>query len=198
MSAGVVITVFALVAAAELPDKTMIATVVMGSRNRPVLVWLGAAGAFLIHVALAVAAGRAIELLPHEALEIVVTSLFFAGAVLLLVVPERRAKARGEKEADELEPVTTKPWKVVSAAFGVVLVGELGDLTELLILDLEGRYHEPWAVFVGAYAGLLAASAAGAFGGRALLRVLPLDWIRRAGGLALLGFAAYGIYALAA
>jgi putative Ca2+/H+ antiporter (TMEM165/GDT1 family) len=198
LSAGVVITVFALVAAAELPDKTMIATVVMGSRNRPVLVWLGAAGAFLIHVALAVAAGRAIELLPHEALEIVVTSLFFAGAVLLLVVPERRAKARGEKEADELDPVTTKPWKVVSAAFGVVLIGELGDLTELLILDLEGRYHEPWAVFVGAYAGLLAASAAGAFGGRALLRVLPLDWIRRAGGLALLGFAAYGIYALAA
>ena len=198
MSAGIVITVFALVAAAELPDKTMIATVVMGSRNRPVLVWLGAAGAFLIHVALAVAAGRAIELLPHEALEIVVTSLFFVGAVLLLVVPERRAKARGEKEADELDPVTTKPWKVVSAAFGVVLIGELGDLTELLILDLEGRYHEPWAVFVGAYAGLLAASAAGAFGGRALLRVLPLDWIRRAGGLALLGFAAYGIYALAA
>ncbi len=198
MSAGVVITVFALVAAAELPDKTMIATVVMGSRNRPVLVWLGAAGAFLIHVALAVAAGRAIELLPHEALEIVVTSLFFVGAVLLLVVPERRAKARGEKEADELDPVTTKPWKVASAAFGVVLIGELGDLTELLILDLEGRYHEPWAVFVGAYAGLLAASAAGAFGGRALLRVLPLDWIRRAGGLALLGFAAYGIYALAA
>lgn len=198
MSAGVVATVFALVAAAELPDKTMIATVVMGSRSRPVLVWLGAAAAFLIHVALAVAAGRAIGLLPHEALEIVVTSLFFAGAVLLLVVPERRAKERGEKQADELEPVATKPWKVVSTAFGVVLVGELGDLTELLILNLEGRYHEPWAVFVGAYAGLLAASAAGAFGGRALLRVLPLDWIRRAGGLALLGFAAYGIYALAA
>jgi len=198
LSAGVVATVFALVAAAELPDKTMIATVVMGSRSRPVLVWLGAAAAFLIHVALAVAAGRAIGLLPHEALEIVVTSLFFAGAVLLLVVPERRAKERGEKQADELEPVATKPWKVVSTAFGVVLVGELGDLTELLILNLEGRYHEPWAVFVGAYAGLLAASAAGAFGGRALLRVLPLDWIRRAGGLALLGFAAYGIYALAA
>ena len=198
MNAGIVATVFALVAAAELPDKTMIATVVMGSRSRPILVWLGAAGAFLVHVALAVAAGRAIGLLPHEVLEIVVTSLFFGGAVLLLVVPERRARARGEKEADELGPVPTRPWKVVSAAFGVVLVGELGDLTELLIVNLEGRYHEPWSVFVGAYAGLLAASAGGAFGGRALLRVLPLEWIRRAGGLALLGFAAYGIYALAA
>ncbi len=198
MNAGVVATVFALVVAAELPDKTMIATIVMGSRNRPVLVWLGAAGAFLVHVALAVAAGRAIQLLPHEALQIVVTALFFVGAMLLLVVPERRAEARGEKEAGVLAPVPTKPWKVVTAAFGVVLVGELGDLTELLILNLEGHYHEPWAVFVGGYAGLLVASAAGAFGGRALLRVLPLAWIRRAGGLALLGFAAYGIYALAA
>lgn len=197
MSAGVVLTVFALVAAAELPDKTMIATLVMGSRSRPILVWTGAAGAFLIHVGLAVGAGRAIELLPHEALQIVVTGLFFVGAVLLLAVPERREKARGEQEADGATPVSTAPWKVVGSAFGVILVGEFGDLTQLLTINLVGKYHEPWAVFVGAYAGLLAASAAGAFGGRALLRVLPLEWIRRAGGVALLGFTAYGIYALA-
>ncbi len=197
MSAGVVLTVFVLVTAAELPDKTMIATLVMGSRSRPILVWLGAAGAFLIHVGLAVGAGRAIELLPHEALEIVVTGLFFVGAVLLLAVPERREKARGEHEAEGATPVATAPWKVVGSAFGVILVGEFGDLTQLLTINLVGKYHEPWGVFVGAYAGLLAASAAGAFGGRALLRILPLEWIRRAGGLALLGFAAYGIYALA-
>lgn len=197
MSAGIVLTVFALVAAAELPDKTMIATLVMGSRSRPILVWTGAAGAFLIHVGLAVGAGRAIELLPHEALQIVVTGLFFVGAVLLLAVPERREKAHGEQEADRATPVPNAPWKVVGSAFGVILVGEFGDLTQLLTINLVGKYHEPWAVFVGAYAGLLAASAAGAFGGRALLRVLPLEWIRRAGGVALLGFTAYGIYALA-
>lgn len=196
MSAGVVATVFVLVAVAELPDKTMIATLVMGSRSRPVLVWLGAAAAFLLHVGLAVGAGRAIELLPHEALEIVVTSLFFVGAVLLLVVPERRERARGEVEADQARPVPTRPWKIVGTAFVVILVGEFGDLTQLLVVNLVGKYHDPWAVFIGAYAGLITASAVGAFGGRALLRVLPLEWIRRAGGLALLGFAAYGIYAL--
>lgn len=196
MSAGVVATVFVLVAAAELPDKTMIATLVMGSRSRPLLVWLGAAAAFLIHVSLAVGAGRAIELLPHEALEIVVTSLFFVGAVLLLAVPERRARARGQLEADQATPVPTRSWKVVGTAFFVILVGEFGDLTQLLTVNLVGKYHDPWAVFIGAYAGLLMASAAGAFGGRVLLRVLPLEWIRRAGGLALLGFTAYGIYAL--
>jgi len=197
---GVIATVFVLVGAAELPDKTMIATLVMGSRSRPILVWLGAAGAFLVHVSLAVGAGRAIELLPHQALEIVVTALFFGGAVLLLVVPERRERASGEEEAAAaaVREVPQRPWKVVASSFGVIIVGEFGDLTQLLTINLVGKYHEPWAVGIGAYAGLLAASAAGAFGGRALLRVLPLEWIRRAGGLALLGFAAYGIYALAA
>ena len=39
-------------------------------------------------------------------------------------------------------------------------------------------------------------AAVGAFGGRALLRVLPLAVIRRLGGVVLLGFAAYGIYSL--
>ena len=52
-------------------------------------------------------------------------------------------------------------------------------------------------MFVGALAALVSVSALGAFGGRALLRVVPLAVIRRVGGLVLLGFAAYSIYALA-
>jgi len=196
MTPGVVATVFVLVAAAELPDKTMIATLVMGSRSRPLYVWTGAAAAFLVHVVVAVAAGRAIELLPHKALEIVVTGLFFVGAVLLLVIPEIREERAGEKEAERAEPTPSDAWKVMATAFGVILVGEFGDLTQILIVNLVAKYHQPWAVGVGGYAGLLAASAAGAFGGRALIRWVPLEWIRRAGGVALLGFTAYGVYGL--
>ena len=199
MTPGIVATVFVLVAAAELPDKTMIATLVMGSRGRPLAVWLGAAGAFLVHMAVAVAAGRAIELLPHRVVEVVVTALFLLGAVLLLVVPEWRASHRGEdKEAAPAPgaPEGARALKVAATAFGVILVGELGDLTQILTVNLVAKYHEPWAVFIGAYAGLLAASALGAFGGRALLRWVRLEWIRRAGGVALLGFAAFGIYGL--
>ena len=198
MTPGIVATVFVLVAAAELPDKTMIATLVMGSRSRPLFVWLGAAAAFLVHVVVAVAAGRAIELLPHQVLEIVVTSLFFVGAVLLLVVPEIRERRAGEKEAERADPLPAGAWKVMAAAFGVILVGEFGDLTQILIVNLVAKYHEPWAVGVGGFAGLLAASAAGAFGGKALLRWVPLEWVRRAGGIALLGFTVYGIYRLVA
>ena len=95
MSLSVIVTVFALVAVAELPDKTMIATLVMGSRSRPLLVWLGAAAAFLVHVTLAVVAGRLLELLPHRTLEIITTTLFFAGAVYLIVVPVKTEEAEG-------------------------------------------------------------------------------------------------------
>ncbi|MDA8313408.1 MAG: TMEM165/GDT1 family protein [Actinomycetota bacterium] len=197
MHIGVAAAVFALVAVAELPDKTMIATLVMGTRSPPLCVWLGAAAAFLVQTGLAVGAGRAIELLPRETLEIVVTALFFAGALLLLVVPERRERARGEREAERLARVPAGRWRVFALAFAVIVVGELGDLTQLLTVNLVGKYHDPLAVFVGAYAGLLATSALGAFGGRSLLAVVPLEWLRRAGGLVLLGFAAYGIYALA-
>ena len=46
-------------------------------------------------------------------------------------------------------------------------------------------------MFIGAFAGLATVAALGAFGGRALLRVLPLAVIRKAGGVLLAGFAIY-------
>lgn len=193
MSPAVIATVFALVAVAEIPDKTMIATLVMGSRSRPILVWAGASAAFLVQVALAVGAGRLLELLPHRVLEIVITVLFFAGALYLLVVPEKSEEDKGAQVAAALPE---RSLRVVATAFGVILVGEFGDLTQLLTINLAAKYHQPASVFIGAYAALVAVSALGAFGGRALLRFVPLTVIRRIGGVVLLGFSAYGVYSL--
>jgi Ca2+/H+ antiporter, TMEM165/GDT1 family len=194
VSIGVIATVFALVLVAELPDKTFIATLVMASRSRPAMVWAGASAAFLVHVVLAVAAGRALELLPHRVLEIVVTVLFFAGAVYLLAVPEKDEEQRGEHEADT--DGGERALRVALTAFAVIVVGEFGDLTQLLTVNLVARYHQPYSVGVGALAALVTASAFGAFSGRALVRVVPLQAIRRAGGAILLGFCAYGVYSL--
>jgi putative Ca2+/H+ antiporter (TMEM165/GDT1 family) len=194
VSAGVIATVFVIVAVAELPDKTMIATLVMGSRARPLFVWIGAAAAFTVHVTLAVVAGRLLTLLPHTALEIVVTVLFLGGAAYLIFVPETSETAKGRREAEPEHSGT--PWRVIGTAFGVILIGEFGDLTQLLIVNFVARTHKPVSVFVGGLAALLCVSAIGAFGGRALLRLVPLAVVRRAGGVVLLGFAAYSIYAL--
>ncbi len=79
----------------------------------------------------------------------------------------------------------------MGTAFLVIFVGEFGDLTQILTANLAAKYHAPAEVFIGAFAGLATVAALGAFGGRALLRVLPLAVIRKAGGVLLAGFAVY-------
>lgn len=197
MNFAIAATVFGLVAVAELPDKTMIANIVMGSRGRPLPVWVGSTAAFAIHATLAVVAGRFLQLLPHRVLETIIAVAFGLGALYLLFVPEKSEETKGEHEASGADDVAeTAPWRLSLAAFGVVLVGEMGDLTQLLIVNLEARYKEPVSVFVGGFLALAAVGAVGAFSGRALLRVLPLSAIRRIGGIALLGFCAYSVYTL--
>jgi putative Ca2+/H+ antiporter (TMEM165/GDT1 family) len=189
---SVIFTVFFLIFVAELPDKTMIATIIMGSRYRPVMVWLGASLAFGIHAALAVAVGQFLQLLPHRWIEAVTALLFAGGAAYLLFVPEGREEAEGEVEADK----TPKGTKTVGAAFLVILIGEFGDLTQILTANLAAKYHAPAEVFIGAFAGLATVAALGAFGGKALLRILPLALIRKVGGVLLAGFAIYTLVTL--
>ena len=192
MQLGIVVGVFALIFVAELPDKTMIATLIMGSRYRPLLIWIGATAAFGIHAALAVLAGRLLALLPHAWVEGVTALLFAGGAAYLLLVPEKEEEETGEEEAEEA-PVGLRP---IGTAFVVILVGEFGDLTQILTANLAARYHSPLSVFVGAFAALATVSAIGAFGGRALLRFLPLGVIRKAGGVLLAGLAIYSLISL--
>jgi putative Ca2+/H+ antiporter (TMEM165/GDT1 family) len=189
---SVVATVFAIIFVAELPDKTMIATLIMGSRYRPLLVWIGATAAFGVHATLAVAVGQLLELLPHRWIEAVTALLFAAGAAYLLFVPEKEEEEEGEHEADSARQGA----RTVAAAFLVIFVGEFGDLTQILTANLAAKYHAPASVFVGAFAALASVAALGAFGGRALLRVLPLAMIRKGGGVLLAGFAVYTLVTL--
>ena len=189
MQLGVVLGVFGLIFLAELPDKSMIATLILGSRSRPVLVWIGATAAFGIHVAVAVLAGRLLALLPHVWVEVVTGLLFAGGAAYLLLVPEAHEETAGEEEAASA-PGGLRP---VGTAFLVILVGEFGDLTQILTANLAARYHQPLSVFVGAFAALATVAAIGAFGGRALLHILPLAVIRKAGGVLLAGLAVYSL-----
>jgi Ca2+/H+ antiporter, TMEM165/GDT1 family len=194
---AVIGTAFAVILISELPDKSMIATLVMGSRSKPILVWLGASTAFLLHTVLAVVAGRLLLLLPHTTLEIIVSALFVAGALYLLLVPEKEEVEKGEKEA-EGESHVNGALKVVLASFAVIMVGELGDITQLLTVNLVAKYHNPLSVGIGAGLAFLTDAALAAFAGKALLRVLPVRKIRLLGGFVFLGFAAVTIYTLVA
>lgn len=64
MSLAVAGTVFALLLPAELPGKTALASLILGSGYRPGFVFAGVAAAFALHVAFAVAVGCLLTLLP--------------------------------------------------------------------------------------------------------------------------------------
>jgi Ca2+/H+ antiporter, TMEM165/GDT1 family len=184
---GLLAAVFGVVFLAELPDKTMIATLLMASRGRAAAVWVGASLAFLIQMGIAVIAGHFLNLLPHLAIEIVVTVMFIGGAIYLLFVPEKEAIEEGEEEAAGERPGKTALATTV-AAFGVIMVAEFGDLTQLLAATFVARTKEPWSVFIGSSLALISVAAIGAFGGQLLLGVLPLARIRQLGGVLLLIF----------
>jgi Ca2+/H+ antiporter, TMEM165/GDT1 family len=162
-------TAFGLVFPAELPDKTALASLVLGSRYRSGYVFTGVAAAFAVHVTLALVAGRLLTLLPHRVLAIVVAILFGVGAVLLV---------RGRKDAqdaDQLASGTPSTFvRVAATSFAVIMVAEFGDLTQILIVDLVARYHDPLAVGTGSLLALWAVAALAILGGRSLLRAIPI------------------------
>ena len=93
MNLAVLATVFGVIFVAELPDKTALASLVLGTRYRPIFVFIGAAAAFLVHVVLAVSAGSLLFLLPPRMTQAAVAVLFAVGAFLML---RRRDDDAGE------------------------------------------------------------------------------------------------------
>ena len=174
MSLAIMATVFAVVFTAELPDKTALASLLLGSRYRPSWVFAGVAAAFAVHVGLAIAAGSLLTLLPHRPLEIVVAVLFALGAVLLL-------RGRHDDSDEHVEVRGAEPgfWRVAWTSFAVILVAEFGDLTQVATATLAARYHDPLSVGIGAALALWAVAALAIAGGRGLLKVIPLTWITR-------------------
>jgi putative Ca2+/H+ antiporter (TMEM165/GDT1 family) len=191
VSLAIAATVFAVIFIAELPDKTALASLVLGSRYRPPWVFAGIAAAFAIHVGIAIAAGSLLGLLPHRPLEIIVALLFAIGAVVLL---------RGRHDDDEDDTMEVKGrepgfWRVAATGFMVVLVAEFGDLTQIATATLAARYHDPVSVGVGATLALWAVGGLAIVGGRGLLKLIPLVWISRAAGVVMLALAGISIVA---
>jgi putative Ca2+/H+ antiporter (TMEM165/GDT1 family) len=179
-------TVFGVVVPAELPDKTFIASLVMGSRFAALPVWVGASLAFVVHAAIAVTAGRLLTLLPHRVVEIIVAVVFAAGAVYLLLGREAHQEHEGAAAARR---AIAHPGRVGLTAFVVIFIAEWGDITQILIANLAARYHDPLSVFVGGAVALSAVAAIGVLSGRALPRIVPLELMRRIAGIAFAVFA---------
>jgi putative Ca2+/H+ antiporter (TMEM165/GDT1 family) len=180
----IAVVVFGTVTVVELPDNSGLATLVLGTRYRPIGVFAGTAAAFAMHAVLAVAGGSLLGLLPHEIVQIVVAVVFLAGAVLVL-----RADHDDDDEA-RLKGGAAGFWPAAVTSFGVIALAELGDLSDITMANLAARYHDPAAVGVGSVLALWLVAALAITGGRGLLRILPMRWISRLAALVMVAMAA--------
>jgi Ca2+/H+ antiporter, TMEM165/GDT1 family len=179
--------VFPIIFLGELPDKTMFASLVMSTRGRPLSVWMGAAGAFVVHVVIATTIGVALfHLLPHKVLDGIVALMFLAGAGLALV--EAR-KARQEEALVEREALTGR--RVVTVAFVVIFLAEWGDVTQLLTANLAAHYYSALSVAVGSLLALWAVAALAVVGGQSVLRVIDIRTVRIVTAVVLVGLAGW-------
>ncbi len=193
MSLTDAVTSFVAVLPAELPDKTVLACLILSSRYRPGYVYVGAVTAFAAQVTLAVAAGGAISLLPHRLVESLAAAAFLAGAWLLW-------RHRGEQEDDEdvrRDGVRDGFWPVVATTFAVVFLAEFGDLTQFVTVSLAARYHDPVSVGIGALLALSLAAGASVVVGWRLLNLIPVRWLTRVAALIMLALAGTSIAAAA-
>jgi putative Ca2+/H+ antiporter (TMEM165/GDT1 family) len=184
MSLAHLLTAFVTIFAVELPDKTFVATLVLATRYRALMVWIGVTAAFLVQTAVAATAGGFIANLPRTPVEIVAGLLFVAGGIILIAGAN---KADREAEVEEAE-VASKAragvhgLRAIGASFLVLFVAEWGDLSQLLTAALVVRTHDPLSIGVGAFVALATVSALAAVLGRALLKRVRLATIRRIGG----------------
>jgi len=182
--------VFATVFVAELPDNSGLASFVLGTRYRAGWVFAGAAAAFAVHVVLAVTCGGLLGLLPHKIVQIAVAVVFLVGAVLVL-------RADDDDDEAEIKAAGAGFWAVAATSFGVILLAELGDLSDIVIASLAARYHHDLvAVGIGSVLALWAVTAVAILGGQGLLKILPLHWITRLAALVMVvmaGFALAGV-----
>ncbi|WP_030212456.1 TMEM165/GDT1 family protein [Streptomyces bikiniensis] len=181
-----ILTAFGLIFLAELPDKTMFASLAMGTRMRPLYVWIGTSTAFLAHVAIAVGAGSLLGLLPGWTVKLVSALLFGFGAFVLL-------RGGGDEEDDDTGGRTvTGFWPVFSTAFTAVFISEWGDLTQITTANLAAT-NGTWSTAIGSFAALTSVSALALVAGRFIAKRVPLKTVQRIGGVCMAGLAVWSL-----
>ena len=183
MDLAVVALTFAAIFVVELPDKTFIATLVLSTRYRGLLVWIGVGLAFAVQTLLAVLAGTVATLLPELLIQSIAIAIFLLGAVILFRTAPN-ADAEEKEQEEEYAAKATEPrtfFKALLASFVVLFTAEWGDLSQLLTINMVARFDDPVSVFLGSWGALLTVSALAVLAGRVLLRHMRLSLLHYIG-----------------
>ncbi len=194
MDLRVIAIVFGVIFISELPDKSLFASLILGTRYRGLYVWLGSAAAFLIHVIIAVTAGKLLTLLPHNVLDAIIALLFFVGAMLMFFGNHEGPNDAEAKKAAKSGDDSANFWKVFGTSFGIVFIGEWGDITQIATANYAALYHNALSVAIGSTLALWSVTAIAVIVGARLIKIIPIHLLQRISGVIMLVFAALSGY----
>jgi putative Ca2+/H+ antiporter (TMEM165/GDT1 family) len=185
------VTSFALIAAAEIGDKSQLVCMTLASRHKGLPVMFGAIAAFAFLNTLAVVFGVAIaNWLPEYIVAATVSFLFAAFGIHALRIDE---------DGEDEEVKEKSGHGIFFTTFLLITVAEFGDKTQLAVVALSST-ASPIAVWLGATAALSSTSALGILAGRTILQKIPLTLLHKISGAiflilaALAGYRAYVSY----
>ncbi|NBU06260.1 MAG: TMEM165/GDT1 family protein [Acidimicrobiia bacterium] len=173
-------TAFGVVFLAELPDKTMFATLILATRYpRKMAVWCGVAGAYTLHVTIAALLGTAMSRLPTEPLRYVVGTIFVVAGAYLVWSSRAESDDTNESAAPEVAPSWRSTFTVSAATIGVA---EFADITQLATASLAATRDSALAVGVGAALALASVSGIAVLAGSQIVKRVNLRIIQRTAG----------------
>ncbi|HEY7626670.1 MAG TPA: TMEM165/GDT1 family protein [Ilumatobacteraceae bacterium] len=164
---------FGVVFLAELPDKTMFATIVLTTRyRRPLAVAVGVTLAMTFHSVLAAAVGEGLRHLPRTPTQLGVAIVFVIGGLVLL-------RGSDTEEGVDAAPVHGV-WGVVGRSALIIGIAEFGDLTQLATVGIVADRGYPVVVATGSVVAHIVVAVLAVLAGRWLQRRMPVRTIRRA------------------
>jgi len=182
---------FGVILLVELPDKTLVATLVLSTRYRHRPVLAGVAVAFAVQCVIAVVAGGLLHLLPRRAVEGAVAALFAIGAALLI------RESFGADDDVEVDAATSQvpasSRRIALTSFGVLFAAEWGDASQLATAGLTARLNEPVAVGIGAWVALVGVAMVAVVAGKVIVKRVPVRLVHRVAGLLFATFAVVAV-----
>jgi Ca2+/H+ antiporter, TMEM165/GDT1 family len=180
---------FGVILLVELPDKTLVASLVLSTRYRPRPVLVGVAAAFALQCVIAATAGGLITLLPRRGVEAVVALMFGLGAFLLI----KESLDPGDDDVELAQARENAPfWRIVATSFGVLFAAEWGDASQIATAGLVARHSgvaHAVATACGAWLALVVVAALAVVAGKFVVRKVPLHLVHRVAGVVFAGFA---------
>ncbi|MEN8261468.1 MAG: TMEM165/GDT1 family protein [Pseudomonadota bacterium] len=178
-------TGFALIAAAEIGDKSQLVCMTLAARHRGWPILFGALAAFALLNLGAVLFGAVVGTLVPRNIVAIAVAVMFAGFGIHAILA---------KEDDGSEEIREKSSHgIFLTTFLLIFVAEFGDKTQIAVAGLSSAAI-PASVWLGATLALGTTSALGIWAGRTILQRFPVVLLHRIGGILFLALAAFAAY----